>query len=521
MSESIFEFGDKFGIESPFGNWLTPNISFNDITFEWIEKENIDKTITHSMKIRFSIYSDITDSNAKTTLLTRETATTQLKLPSGGKLTPLNMGKNNFEIVLNKTAYDKHQKNVGNSSLYFYFSVSMGNLNKTSDDFRIQSFLFKTNNVKQDETYKLIEFNINSIGILNENMTIQAYQKVENGYVAIDNLMKTIKLANADYTDTFKITRSTVSSRLTSNNSATYMLQASSAKSTVRSGDLDLTIENTTQKLTSEQIKNIIPTATLADIETFINGINQALKDNNISSSLQVAHFLAQIFHESGNLHYTKEIGATETTYPGGFYGRGLIQITGETNYKAYGKFCGEDVTSTLKNRNKLAEPYHAARSAGWWWGKDTYNQLAEKNDIIMITRKINGGLNGYDDRLKLLLKAYSILSDESGIEIKFIDSAAYNDNRASFSWGAWHDPGITEGQFATCSSNKERAIEGYERFLLLNKNKTDDQNWYGIQSLAVFSSIKIANGYDKQGNKKYKVIVRKAAELRLKELKK
>jgi hypothetical protein len=68
----------------------------------------------------------------------------------------------------------------------------------------------------------------------------------------------------------------------------------------------------------------------------YIDSLNKTLQDYNINTNIRIAHFLAQVIHESGSFNYTSEIGATDIHY-GGFKGRGLIQITGENNYTNYG----------------------------------------------------------------------------------------------------------------------------------------------------------------------------------------
>ena len=273
--------------------------------------------------------------------------------------------------------------------------------------------------------------------------------------------------------------------------------------------------------LTKEQIKKIAIHATDANIEEHLKGINESFKDNEINTCLRKIHYLAQLIHESGSFKYTEEIGASETDY-GGFKGRGLIQLTNKDNYKAYGDFVGEDVTSSQENKEKLEEDPHAAKSAGWFWGqKAKLNDEADNNDFILITRIINGGFNGYNDRLKYVKKGFEELYNscsnkkEEKTEYKFKDSAAYDDKRASFAWGLWHDPDLGK---AGCTKDKTKALEGYERFIELTDSTYSKKDWYGIKSISEFSSIKKSTGEGE--SKKYYVKVREAAELRIKELK-
>lgn len=142
--------------------------------------------------------------------------------------------------------------------------------------------------------------------------------------------------------------------------------------------------------------------------------ITKAMESYEIDSDMRVASFLAQIGHESGGLAYTAEIwGPTlaQAKYEGRidlgnnhegdgkrFKGRGLIQITGRFNYRATGKALG----LPLEDQPELLEqPQWAALSAAWWWKDHGCNEIADSGDFKKLTRRINGGLNGYDDRLQ------------------------------------------------------------------------------------------------------------------------
>lgn len=126
-------------------------------------------------------------------------------------------------------------------------------------------------------------------------------------------------------------------------------------------------------------------------------------------------HFLAQVAHESGAFHYTRELASGEA-YEGRkdlgntdigdgvrYKGRGLIQITGRANYQACGDALGVDLISEPE---QLEQPLLACRSAGWFWHSRNLNQLADRGDIKAITKKINGGFNGLPDRIAYLTLA-------------------------------------------------------------------------------------------------------------------
>ena len=89
------------------------------------------------------------------------------------------------------------------------------------------------------------------------------------------------------------------------------------------------------------------------------------------------------------------------------YKGRGLIQITGRSNYAACGKALGVDL---LSNPSQLETPALAARSAGWFWASNKLNRYADNGDFIGLTRRINGGTNGLADRMALWERAKAVL---------------------------------------------------------------------------------------------------------------
>lgn len=140
----------------------------------------------------------------------------------------------------------------------------------------------------------------------------------------------------------------------------------------------------------------------------------------DINTPLRWAHYLAQIAHESAELRYSEEI-ASGKAYDTGklaiklgntpeadgdgqkYKGRGLIQVTGRANYEAYKKYCGFDV---VKQPELLAKPVGAIRSSMWFWKSKGLNELADRDEFTAITKCINGGTNGIEDRRKYLARA-------------------------------------------------------------------------------------------------------------------
>lgn len=109
------------------------------------------------------------------------------------------------------------------------------------------------------------------------------------------------------------------------------------------------------------------------------------------------------------SLTYANRMGnGPSATGDGWIYrGRGLIQITGRDNYDRSGDALGLDL---ILNPELLEQPYSAALSAAEWWHRHGCNELADTGDLAAVTRKVNGGLTGLDDRLKLYAAAMTYI---------------------------------------------------------------------------------------------------------------
>lgn len=186
-----------------------------------------------------------------------------------------------------------------------------------------------------------------------------------------------------------------------------------------------------------------------ARAEKYLPDLNSLLPQHNIDTPLRVAHFLSQVLHESGRMKHTREnmnysanglrstfgrhfsasqarayarkpqrIGSrayanrmgngNETSGDGyRFRGRGLIQLTGRSNYKKFSTWIGEDVVADPD----LVSDKHAVASAVYYWETTNLNALADIDDCRKVTKRINGGYNGLSDRMELLLKAKELLN--------------------------------------------------------------------------------------------------------------
>lgn len=197
------------------------------------------------------------------------------------------------------------------------------------------------------------------------------------------------------------------------------------------------------------QLQKIFPKTTVETLSKYVEPLIKVFKTYEINTPLRQAHFLAQIGHESGGFNFTKEnlnysadallkvfpkyfnadsaasharnpqmianrvysnrMGNGDVVSNDGFNyrGRGLIQLTGKTNYTAFGKAVGLDLTKVVPY---LETPEGAAMSAGWFWDTNKLNAKADADNIQSVTKTINGGTNGMDDRMAILARAKAAL---------------------------------------------------------------------------------------------------------------
>ncbi|MPS27553.1 MAG: glycoside hydrolase family 19 protein [Alcaligenaceae bacterium] len=161
--------------------------------------------------------------------------------------------------------------------------------------------------------------------------------------------------------------------------------------------------------------------ATLIRAAAWLPHLRVAMALCDVSTPARQAAFLAQIGHESGGLVYTTEIWgptAAQRRYEGRrdlgnvqpgdgsrFRGHGLIQVTGRANHAAARdrlrvRLVDVAVPDFEAQPELLAQPRWAALSAADFWASRDLNELADAGNFADITRRINGGLNGYGDRL-------------------------------------------------------------------------------------------------------------------------
>jgi putative chitinase len=199
--------------------------------------------------------------------------------------------------------------------------------------------------------------------------------------------------------------------------------------------------------LTLDQLKQMVKNP---HIDHWHEVLDQLLPDYDINTPLRVAHFIAQCAHESGNFVFIKEnlnyradslmktfkryfptldlaqqyekkpekianrvyanrMGNSDEASGDGwrYCGRGLIQLTGKNNYSAF----AESIETPVEEITAYLETFEGAiQSACWFWETNNLNQCADRGDILTMTKKINGGTLGLEDRTKHYHHALQVL---------------------------------------------------------------------------------------------------------------
>lgn len=178
--------------------------------------------------------------------------------------------------------------------------------------------------------------------------------------------------------------------------------------------------------VTDDELRQVMPNLPSAKRAAYLPFIQQAMAEFGITSYLRETAFLAQLAHESAELRYMEEIASGAAyegranlgnTQPGDgkrFKGRGPIQLTGRANYTRYGQLLGLDL---VNNPTQAATPEVGFRVAGQFWKLNGLNELADKQDFRGITKRINGGYNGLDDRIKYYERAKKVLSKDDSAD--------------------------------------------------------------------------------------------------------
>ncbi len=150
----------------------------------------------------------------------------------------------------------------------------------------------------------------------------------------------------------------------------------------------------------------------------------ETLESYQIDTRLRIAHFLGQTCHESAGFRTTEEFASGEryegradlgNNEPGDgprYKGRGLLQLTGRANYRELGKVLGVGLE---EDPELAAEPVLSLKIACEYWTRKKINAACDRDDIVDVTRLVNGGSNGLEDRRGYTAKAKAAIARLEG----------------------------------------------------------------------------------------------------------
>ncbi|WP_279156112.1 PAAR domain-containing protein [Obesumbacterium proteus] len=237
--------------------------------------------------------------------------------------------------------------------------------------------------------------------------------------------------------------------------------------------------------ITSDEFSKITTGLSADEMQTYLDSINLWLPWFGINTCREKTHFLAQVCGETSAFRYMSEIGGERATYAP-WYGRGLLQLTGKINYLAYDEFSDDIIMS---HENKLLSLPHALISALWYFcNKTSCLSHSGEDDFNTVTCIINGGCNGYNNRLGYFNKIVTVLKAEHlnklcvDDEFLFENSSIYNNKTYTLSWALWHD---ADTKFKGTNKESNEAKKGYERAKVLwgddLSRKNETTKLYGI----------------------------------------
>ena len=180
--------------------------------------------------------------------------------------------------------------------------------------------------------------------------------------------------------------------------------------------------------ITQPQLQRIMPNLGAQKLGLYLPHLNAAMQTYGVDTLLRTAAFVAQLAHESAEFRFMEEIwgpipaqtryeppsdlakrlGNTQAGDGKRFKGRGPIQITGRFNYKKYGDLLSIDLVGQPE---LAAQPAVAFSTAGLFWKTNGLNELADGEQFVTITKRINGGTNGLPDRERYYARAKDVLA--------------------------------------------------------------------------------------------------------------
>lgn len=164
-----------------------------------------------------------------------------------------------------------------------------------------------------------------------------------------------------------------------------------------------------------------------------------AIRPEEVAGLLRNEQGLAERVYGLGNPRKAQELGNTNPGDGFLYRGGGLLQTTGRGNYKRMGDLTDVDFEASP---DLVLDPRFALKPALFEWRESGLNDFADKNDIITITRRINGGLNGINDRRKLFDEIWQLVHDD--VAVPSVGSVATPDDDTKWLQRALNDLGFT-----------------------------------------------------------------------------
>jgi predicted chitinase len=262
--------------------------------------------------------------------------------------------------------------------------------------------------------------------------------------------------------------------------------------------------------LDPDALRHVVPRLSEADAERIAGGLAIAFKRYDITTSRRAAMAVAQWAHESDGFKTGEEyadgsayegrrdLGNTQRGDGRRFKGRGRIMVTGRSNYAAVSKAFEIDF---LSSPDRLARSPYSELASGWWWKAHGCNAFCDRGDFTGLTRRINGGLNGLDDRESYYARARQVAErlvpvDDWGVltpkEREQMEKLAF-ERRIARRRGGWDkiDP-----------SHKRNAIKAKQwlaarRRRIWREAKGEPGGWEKADRRARYRLLRVATGHN------------------------
>ena len=257
-----------------------------------------------------------------------------------------------------------------------------------------------------------------------------------------------------------------------------------------------------------DALRHVCPNLDAADAMRIADGLGEAFMRFEINAPRRAAMAVAQWAHESDHFRTAteyasgdayegrKELGNTHKGDGRRFKGRGRIQITGRVNYEAIAKALDIDC---LNNPDMLGQSPYAELASGQWWKLHGCNGFCDRDDFVGLTKCINGGTRGLDERQRLYglatqVQAKLVPVDKWGVlapdELDHMNTLA-NERRIAKRNGGWQQ--VDASHLSNATAAKDWLVA--RRKELWQKATNEPRGWDRLHRRERFELIKEATG--------------------------